>query len=98
MAASTSNEDMDARLAEASRGNRGQPPPPNAPSPEVKSTLRPGRPKLLELAHIVGGFGEQPIPKGHNLWKSSRGFRADYPIRLGQTQLLGKWAQQSPRN
>src|SRR5262245_3151819 len=96
MTASTSNEDMDAIFQPRPHGAIAVSPRRQMHiSTEIKSTLRPGHAELLESARVAGRLGEEPIPKGHDLWQRCRGLWADDPIGLGKTQLLGKRAQQS---
>jgi hypothetical protein len=55
-----------------------------------------GRAKLLQLPHVIGRFGKEPVPKGDDLWKRRCGLRTDDPVGLGETQLFGEGTQQPP--
>ena len=52
-------------------------------SATAKSTLW-ARAQLLELAHVVGGLGHQPIAKGHDLWEARRRLWTNDPIGFRQ--------------
>ena len=94
MAASTSDEDMDAMFQPRPHGAIAASPVVKTHiSASARSTLCSRHAELLELTHIARGLGQQPIAKDYDFWEGCCGLRANDPVRLGQTQLLRKRPQ-----
>src|SRR5262245_30808958 len=84
MAASTSEEDMDAMFRPRPHGAIAVAPLLSVHISATAKSILWSRAQFLKLPHVVGGLGHQPIAESHNLWQGRRRLWTNDPIGFRQ--------------